>query len=102
MKLSKIFKLFLFLKISLVVLSLQALADIQYSNVLSKIVIDEVDNKNYNLNLVFEDKFKGNAFVQERQNGSYYVFVPDTAASSKNIKVVYKNGKDKSNIYLTL
>ncbi len=98
MKICKIFKLFILLSISLVVLSLQALADIQYSNVLSKIVIDEADNKNYNLNLIFENKFNGNAFVQQRHNGSYYVFVPDTAASSKKIKIVYKNGKDKSHI----
>lgn len=97
MNISKLFKFFL-LAICFIVLSLPSLAEIQYSNVLDRIVINEDVNKNYNLNLVFENKFNGNAFMQKRQNGSYYVFVPDTAASSKNIKIIYKDGKDKSNI----
>ena len=98
MKIKKVFKLFLLLSISLLVLSLQSLAEIQYSNVLSKIIIDENQGQNYDINLVFENKFDGNAFIQKRQNGSYYVFVPDTAATSKNIKIIYKDGKDKTNI----
>jgi hypothetical protein len=102
MKIIRIFKLFFLLSISLLVLSLQSSAEIQYSNILSKIVIDEAEAQNYNINLIFDKKFDGNAFIQKRQNGSYYVFVPDTAAEAKNIKIIYRDGKDKSNIKIKL
>lgn len=101
MKFNKYFKFFILLLFAIII-SLPALSEIQFGNVLSKIIIDEPIDKNFKINLIFEKKFNGNAFIQKRQNGSYYVFVPNTDTYNKDIKVIYRNGKNKSKIKINV
>lgn len=101
MNFNKYLKLFILL-IFTVIISLPSFSEVQFENILSKIIIDEPIDKNFNINLIFEKEFNGNAFIQKRQNGSYYVFVPNTDTYNKDIKVIYKDGKNKSKIKINV
>ncbi len=75
--------------VSLLVLSVSAIqsfaADI--TNHLSKVIITKADDYTYSLNLVFQDNFKGRAFLQNKNNGQYIVFIPDAAKADNRIKI---------------
>ena len=76
--------------------------EVHYQNTLSKIVIDEEMNNNFNVNLVFEEQFNGNAFLQKRHNGSYYIYIPDSYANRNGIKVLYRDINNKHNIKINI
>lgn len=84
-----------------IISSIQSFAVNNEMNSLSKIIIEPLENNNYKLDLYFSDTFKSNAFIQQRESGSYYVFLPDTK-HSKDVKVIYKDKNDKSNIKVTI
>ena len=67
-------------------------------NSLSSIGIEQAENNTYKLNLMFDSKYQGNAFIQKKGQGSYYIFLPETNIKSKKTKISYKNRKDKKNI----
>ncbi|MBQ9246380.1 hypothetical protein IJ182_08960 [bacterium] len=102
MSFNRIFKLFalaLFLFFASVLVSL---AETLYQNTISQVVIEEGTDNNFKLNLVFDEKYTGNAFIQKRENGSFYVYIPDTSANKKGVKVLYRNSKDKGIIKLSI
>ncbi len=100
MNLNKLFKIFFIVFTCIIVLSFGANAQTPELkvNTLSKVIIDDSFDGNFNVNLIFNEKFKGNAFVQNRQNGSYYVFIPDTKVKHKDLKVLYSDKNNKSKI----
>lgn len=100
MKKNFIFNLFLVF-IVFFLFSIQAFAKTE-NNVVSKIVIENTAKNNYTFNLLFNDTYTGNAFLQKRENGSYYVFLPDTITKGKTPKVIFKNKSDKSKINLII
>ena len=71
-------------------------------NVLSKILIEKGDNNSYRLNLFFDEKFEGRAFIQNKDNGDYFVFIPDTMMNEKNVKLIYKDKHDRADIKLNI
>ena len=81
--------------------TIQAFAKIE-SNTISKIVIESPEKNNYSFNLLFDKTYSGNAFLQKRGSGSYYIFLPDTIMNGKKPRVIYKNKNDKSRIVLNL
>ena len=52
--------------------------------------------------MLFNDTYTGNAFLQKRENGSYYVFLPDTITKGKTPKIIFKDKADKSKINLII
>ena len=102
MKYSNYFKLFALVLFLAAGMFLQGFAEIHYNNTLSKIVIDEAQNNNFNVNLIFEEQFNGNAFLQKRQNGSYYIYIPDAYEARNGVKVLYRDIKNKPNIKLNV
>lgn len=67
-------------------------------NVIQKIVINSPVNNSYSLDLLFNQSYKGSAFIQKRETGSYYVFLPETSLNGKKPKIIFKNKYDKSKI----
>lgn len=88
------FKLFT-LVFMFVMFSLSVFASETIPNTLTKIVIEPTENNSFNFNLFFNEKFEGNAFLQKKQQGTYYVFIPDTVMNPKKTKLIYVNKNDK-------
>ena len=89
----------------LVILSIPSFAEDNFDvtiNSLSRIVVDKPIDNSYQLNLYFKDNFDGNAFLQKRKNGSFFVYIPDTVLSSKNIELIYKNKANKSDVRISV
>lgn len=101
MKYNIFFKLFTFVFIFLIFV-FPAFAETKEASILSKIVIEQAENNSYRLNLLFNEKFTGNAFIQKGQQGSYFVYIPETIMNPKNIKVIYRDKKDKNNIKISI
>ncbi len=93
-------KLFIFLFV-FVLFSLQAFAVQKYNN-LSKIMIDPIQNGKLTMNLFFDSSFEGNAFLNKNDKNSYSIYVPDTIADQNHVKLIYKNGKDKKLVKISL
>lgn len=72
-----------------------------FQNTLAEVKIDSTANNVININLLFKNDYKEKAFLQKQQDGSYYVFLPNTAPL-KNTTVKYDNIADKSKIRLTI
>lgn len=96
-----ILKLFVFC-FMFILFSLQAFADSSEVNTLSKIIVDRLDDNVFGINIFFDAKYDNNAFVQQKDTGSYYVFIPDTAMSKRKTAVIYKNSRDKSKIKVSV
>jgi hypothetical protein len=77
-------------------------AEDDIENVLSNVVIEQTDLDTYSVNLFFNEKFKGKAFVQNQKQGNYLVMIPDTMTNENGVKVVYKDKKDKKNLKLNV
>ena len=101
MKCDIFFKLFTIL-FSTVLFVSPIFAEVSDSNILSKIIVEQAENNSYRLNLLFNQKFTGNAFIQKGESGNYYVYIPETIIQSNKIKIAYKNRKDKSNIKISI
>lgn len=69
-------------------------------NLISKIIIDSTSNTNYSLNLLFNNEFKGSAFLHKVDPGVYYVFLPETAVNGRNPQIIYKKKSDRERINL--
>lgn len=72
----------------------------QNDNTLSEIQIYRNKDNSYTLDMFFNSEYTGKAFVQNKEKGSYFVFLPQTSMPETNLKVIYKNKKDKKNIQL--
>ena len=95
----KIINLKLFVSVVLFILFIfPANAFANTLNNLSSVNIEKADKDTYKLNLIFKSKYQGNAFIQKRDKGNYYIFLPDTYFSHNKPKIKYKVRKDKSNI----
>lgn len=101
MKCDIFFKLFTILFSTILFVS-PIFAEVSDSNILSKIIVEQAENNSYRLNLLFNQKFTGNAFIQKGESGNYYVYIPETIIQSNKIKIAYKNRKDKSNIKISI
>ena len=101
MKCDIFFKLFTILFSTILFVS-PIFAEVSDSNILSKIIVEQAENNSYRLNLLFNQKFTGNAFIQKGESGNYYVYIPETIIQSNKIKIAYKNRKDKSNIKISV
>ena len=71
-------------------------------NNLMQIIVENTDNNSYKLNLIFDSKYQGNAFIQQKGASDYYIFLPDTVANTKKTKVIYKKRQDKSNLNISI
>lgn len=89
------------LVVTFFILMTNALAAGIEKNVISKIIIEPAENNTITLNLLFDKDFKGNAFLQKRDIGSYHVFLPDTI-SGKHPQIIYKDNKDRDKINVEL
>lgn len=101
MKCDIFFKLFTILFSTILFVS-PIFAEVSDSNILSKIIVEQAENNSYRLNLLFNQKFTGNAFIQKGESGNYYVYIPETIIQSNKIKIAYRNRKDKSNIKISI
>lgn len=70
------------------------------NNLISKIIIDSTSKDNYSLNLLFNNEFKGSAFLHKVDSGVYYVFLPETMVKGRNPQIIYKKKSDKERINL--
>ena len=70
-------------------------------NTLSEIKINTTENNIVNINLLFKDTYKEKAFLQKQEDGSYYVFLPNTVPV-KNTKISYENILDRDKVRLTI
>ena len=66
-------------------------------NVISRIVIEPLENNSYTLSLLFDDEYKGNAFMQKSNAGEYYIFLPNTIYN-KSVKTTYTIPSDRNKI----
>lgn len=96
MKKSFIFNIFTVVLV-LFVFAAQSFAKTE-NNIIQKIVINSPINSSYSLDLLFDKSYKGSAFIQKREPGSYYVFLPETSLNGKKPKIIFKNKYDKSKI----
>ncbi len=96
-----ILKVFVFVFV-IILAALKSFADSADLNVLSKIYVEKTDKNIYGINIFFNSKYNNSAFVQKKDTGSYYVFIPDTAMDKKSTSVIYKYGRDKSNIKINV
>jgi len=69
-------------------------------NNLSKVIVEKSGDDFHKINLVFDKKYQGNAFIQTRENGHYSIFLPDTSINMKKTKVSFKNKKEKNNFQI--
>lgn len=95
MKKILLFKLLTFIFVFLL-MSVPVFANIDALNNLSKIVIEKNEDDDYKLNLIFYSKYQGNAFIQKKSDGEYFIFLPDTNVNLKKTKIIYQNNSDKS------
>ena len=84
----------------LLVFSIQVIAA-GYNNILNKISIEKLSENSYTLSMFFKQNYTDKAFIQKAENGLYFVYLPNTE-KAKNVKVKYKNRKDKSKINLVI
>ncbi len=96
MKLNNIFKLFTVVVLFFTAAILNSFAAEQIT--LDKIVVEEDVNNILNISLVFNEKFTGNAFIQDRENGSYFVFIPETYMSKRGVKTLFREPENKTKI----
>ncbi len=94
-----IFKL-LFVFIFSILVTLQVFAA-GNNNILKNISIEKTSDNSYALSMFFKDNYNDKAFIQKNENGFYYVYLPNTEIG-KNVKIKYKNRKDKFKINLSL
>ena len=71
-------------------------------NTLSGIIIEPQNKKELTLNMLFNEEYKGNAFIQKIADGSYYVFLPDTVTAKNGTKIHYASGFDRNKIKLNV
>ena len=101
MKCDIFFKLFTYIFISFIFIC-PVFAEITDANVLSKLMIEQSDNNTYKINLIFDKKFTGNAFIQKGEDGTYFIYIPETVVKSNKIKIAYKDKKDRKNIKINI
>ena len=90
------------LVVTFLIIMTNSLAAGMEKNIISKIIVEPAENNTVTLNLLFDKDFKGNAFLQKRDMGSYHVFLPDTIANGKHPQVIFKDKKDKDRINIEL
>ncbi len=101
MKFKYFFKLFI-LAFMPVMFSVPSFAEGETINSLSQIVVDKPIDNDYMLSLYFKEHFQGNAFLQKRKNGSFFVYIPDTVMTSKNVKMIYKGNVRQSDVKISI
>ncbi len=94
----KIFTLIVFLFFNAIV----SYAADKGMNTLSRIIIEPSSQKEITLNMLFNEEYKGNAFIQKITDGSYYVFLPETILPKSGTKIHYSSGFDRKKIKLTV
>ena len=72
--------------LSFILLGSAVIADTGLINFLSKVKVVSEENSEYTLNLIFKHQYKGNAFIQKQNPGSYIVFIPDTFLAKKKFQ----------------
>ncbi len=101
MKKSILFKLFTLFFVYLI-FSIQSFASQNDLYILSGIAVEPSSETGYNIKLFFNSTFNGNAYIQKREKGDYYIFIPDTFLDKKDTKVFYKRKKDKSDVKINI
>lgn len=90
------------LSLVFIVSSVFSLAEDGFINSLSQIAIDKPIDNSYLLSLYFKDNFQGNAFLQKRKNGSFYVYIPDTVMSSRHLKMIYRGKVSQEDVKISI
>lgn len=87
----------------LITFSVPSIAENEVINSLSQIVVDKPIDNSYLLSLFFKENFQGNAFLQKRKNGSFYVYIPDTVMTSKrNLKMIYRGNVSQDDVRIAI
>lgn len=77
-------------------LNLKGIAlDSSYKNSLEEIDIKKASSGSYVVNLLFTNAYNEPLSIQKKTSGMYSIILPETQISSNDVKVVYKDGKDK-------
>ena len=71
-------------------------------NNLARVIVDPIHDNTYTINLIFENDYKGKAFIQKIEDGYYYVYLPDMEMNDKKVKINYHNRFDKKNIKINI
>ncbi len=83
------------LVLAIVVFSLKAVAiDSNFKNSLDEIYIKKTSGNNYSVNFLFNKEYTEPLSLQKKGPTTYSIILPETKLSSKNIKIVYKDGND--------
>ncbi len=86
----------------LIMFFVPSFAEGEIINSLSQIVVDKPIDNDYMLSLYFKERFSGNAFLQKRKNGSFFVYIPDTVMTSKNVKMIYRGKVSRSDVKISI
>ncbi len=98
MKKNIFFKLFTFTFIFILSSLTVSANDINY---LKRLIIEPINNNEYNVNFLFDNNYAGKAFLQKNGNNGYYIFLPDSTYSKK-VKINYVHLSDKRNIQFNI
>ena len=69
---------------------------------LSQIKILKSNDNVYTLDMGFNEEYKGKAFIQRQNEGSFFIFLPDTIINNKNIKLLYPNKDIKESVNISI
>lgn len=69
---------------------------------LSQIKILKSSDNIYTLDMGFNEEYKGKAFVQRQNEGSFFIFLPDTMVGKENIELLYPNKDIKESINISI
>lgn len=76
--------------------SLKGIAlDSSYKNSLEEIDVKKSSGGNYIINLLFDKTYTEPLSLQKKTGNTYSIILPETKISSNDMKVIYKEGKDK-------
>lgn len=87
---------FILIILLILMFSLKGIAlDSSYKNSLEEINIKKGAGGNYLINLLFDNTYTEPLSIQKKTSNSYSIILPETQISADNVKIIYKDGKDK-------
>ena len=80
--------------LAIVVLSLKAMAiNSNFKNSLDEIYVKKTSGGTYAVSFLFDKEYTEPLSLQKKSKNSYSIILPETKLSSKNIKILYKEGQ---------
>lgn len=72
------------------------------NTVISRILINPLQENTFLLNVYFNNDFNGQLFMEKNDNGFYSIYLTDTELDIKNTQILYKDKADKRKIAIQL